>query len=65
VFTWRLPGLQADLSLNIVGLQVQVHPLLGHLRVVGALKQHANLGVRESEQSVTPSSAATRSTTMT
>jgi hypothetical protein len=53
VIAGRAQRFQAlDLSLNIVGLQVQVHPFLGDLRVVGALEQHPNLGVRESEQSV-------------
>jgi hypothetical protein len=41
-----------DLRLNIVGLQVEVHPFLGYLLVVGALEQHPDLGVRKSEQSV-------------
>jgi len=35
------------LGLNVVGLKVQVHPLLGDLHVVGALQQHPDLGVRE------------------
>jgi hypothetical protein len=41
-----------DLGLNIVALQVEVHPFLGYLLVVGALEQHPDLGIRESEQSV-------------
>src|SRR5829696_5785189 len=53
VIAGRAQRLQAlDLRLNIVGLQVQVHAFLGDLLVVGALEQHPNLGVRESEQSV-------------
>ena len=53
VIAGRAQRLQAlDLGLNIVGLQVQVHPFLGDLLVVGPLEQHPDLGVRESEQSV-------------
>ena len=53
VIAGRAQRLQAlDLGLNIVGLQVQVHPFLGDLLVVGALEQHPDLGVRESKQSV-------------
>jgi hypothetical protein len=53
VIAGRAQRLQAlDLGLNIVGLQVEVHPFLGDLLVVGALEQHPDLGVRESEQSV-------------
>src|SRR5215208_5477263 len=53
VIAGRAQRLQAlDLGLNIVGLQVQVHPFLGDLLVVGALEQHPDLGVGESEQSV-------------
>ena len=39
-----------DLGLDIVGLQVEVHPFLGDLLVVGALEQDPDLGVGESEQ---------------
>ena len=50
VIAGRAERLQAsDLGLNVVGLQVQVHPFLGDLLVVGALEQHPNLGVGESE----------------
>ena len=49
-----------DLGLNIVGLQVQVHPFLGDLLVVGALEQHPDLGVRESEQSAVDGAALLR-----
>src|SRR5215211_5599806 len=53
VIAGRAQRLQAfDLGLNIVGLQVEVHPFLGDLLVVGALEQHPNLRVRKSEQSV-------------
>src|SRR5215211_7437788 len=53
VIAGRAQCLQAtDLGLNIVGLQVEVHPFLGDLLVIGALEQHPNLGVGESEQSV-------------
>src|SRR5215213_4130266 len=53
VIAGRAQRLQAlDLGLNIVGLQVQVHPFLGDLLVIGALEQDPNLGVGESEQSV-------------
>jgi hypothetical protein len=53
VIAGRAQRLQAsDLSLNIVGLQVQVHPLLGDLLVVGPLQQHPNLGVRKPQQPV-------------
>jgi hypothetical protein len=53
VIAGRAQRLQAlDLSLNIVGLQVEVHPFLGDLLVVGPLEQHPNLGVGKSEQSV-------------
>src|SRR4029450_13203341 len=53
VIAGRAQRLQAlDLGLNIVGLQVQVHPLLGDLLVVGALEQHPDLGIRKPQQSV-------------
>ena len=53
VIAGRAQRLQAlDLGLNIVGLQVQVHAFLGYLLVVGALEQHPDLGVRESESPV-------------
>jgi hypothetical protein len=53
VIAGRAECLQAlDLSLNIVGLQVQVHPVLGDLLVVGALEQHPDLGVRKPEPSI-------------
>src|SRR5215207_4522237 len=53
VIAGRPQCLQAlDLGLNIVGLQVEVHPFLGHLLVIGALEQYPDLGVREPEQSV-------------
>jgi integrase len=53
VIAGRAQRLQAlDLGLNIVGLQVEVHAFLGDLLVIGALEQHPNLGVGESEQSV-------------
>jgi hypothetical protein len=40
------------LGLNVVGFEVQVHPLLGCLGVVSPLKQYANFGVRQPELSV-------------
>jgi hypothetical protein len=53
VIAGRTQRLQAsDLRFNIIGLQVQVHPFLGDLVVVGALEQHPDLGIRESQQSV-------------
>ena len=53
VIAGRAQPLQAsDLGLNIGGLQVEVHAVLGCLLVVGALEQHPDLGVGESEQSV-------------
>jgi excisionase family DNA binding protein len=53
VIAGRAERLQAsDLSLNIVGLQVEVHPFLGDLLVVGPLEQYANLGVWKPQQSV-------------
>ena len=46
VIAGRAQRLQAlDLGLNIVGLQVEVHPFLGYLLVVGALEQHPDLGI--------------------
>src|SRR6266540_3647004 len=41
-----------DFSFNVVGFEVEVHPLLGDLHVVGALQQHPNLGVREPQAPV-------------
>jgi hypothetical protein len=53
VITGRAERFQAlDLGLHIVGFQVEVHSFLGDLLVIGALKQHPDLGVRESQASV-------------
>ena len=54
VIAGRAERLQAlELRLNIVGLQVEVHPFLGDLLVAGALEQHPNLGIWKSKQSPT------------
>lgn len=67
VIAGRAQRLQAlDLGLNIVGLQVEVHPFLGDLLVVGALEQDPDLGVRESEwdAGTLPSCICVRSRTL-
>jgi hypothetical protein len=62
VIAGRAQRLQAlDLGLNIVGSQVEVHPFLGYVLVVGALEQHPDLGVGESEQSVDGAAPPSRS----
>jgi hypothetical protein len=39
----------ANFGLDVVGLQIQVHPLLVRLGVVGPLEQDADVGIGESE----------------
>jgi hypothetical protein len=35
-----------NLGLNVVSLQVEMHPLLGSLGIVGLLEKNADFGVR-------------------
>jgi integrase len=38
-----------DFGLDVIGLQVEVHALLGDLRVVGALEQYPDVGIGETQ----------------
>ena len=49
---WRQRFETPDLGLDVVGLEVEVHPLLGDLRVVGALEQDPDVGVGQPEPAV-------------